>query len=109
MMKIVGKKLSCLWLQFKIFKELRINTNKPEKNKQKRKALKSVFLAYDFTGSSFENLLKVCAKAAGEEMEEQDIKCWIKAIETNPKVDLKQLFYQEPKHVPVPVVEPVPQ
>ena len=33
-------------------------------------------------------------------MEEQDIKCWIKEIETNPKVDLKQLFYQEP--IPVP-------
>jgi hypothetical protein len=32
--------------------------------------MKSVFLAYDFTGSDLESLLKVCVEAAGEEMEE---------------------------------------
>jgi hypothetical protein len=66
----MGIKLSSLWLQFKIFMELGIHTNKPAQNKIKRKAVKSAFLEYNFPGSNLPNLLKACTKATGDEMNE---------------------------------------
>jgi hypothetical protein len=66
----MGIKISSLWLQFKIFKELGIHTNRPPENKLKRKAVKSAFLEYNFPGSNLPNLLKACTKAAGDEMKE---------------------------------------
>ena len=102
MVKNVGRKLSSLWLQFKLFQELGIHTNKPADNKQKRKAVKSAFVAYNSAGSNLVGLLMDCTRAAGEEMGEQEINDLIDMIGTKPGVDLPGLFYKEPENDPNP-------
>jgi hypothetical protein len=58
--------------------------------------VKSIFLAYNFTGSDLQSLLKACTSAAEEEMEDLEIKDLIELIGAKPGVDLKGLFYKEP-------------